>query len=119
MERTSGAWRIRRMAAVTRRIFPCAATASAATGLPGSIPAVDAMELLEKDKTGKPISNKTYGIGGMREYWACLNNPNWRQVLKAWVRFSIAQGVDGFIANYFYRHDCLCPHCVTGFRRYL
>jgi hypothetical protein len=55
----------------------------------------------------------------MHEYWACLNNPHWRQVLKAWVRYGIAQGVDGFIANYFYRHDCPCPYCVTGFREYL
>ena len=55
----------------------------------------------------------------MREYWACLNNPHWREVLKAWVRFGIAQGLDGFVANYFYRHDCLCPDCVAGFRTYL
>ncbi|HZF72375.1 MAG TPA: hypothetical protein VEZ51_03025 [Gemmatimonadaceae bacterium] len=55
----------------------------------------------------------------MREYWACLNNPHWRQVLKAWVRFGIAQGVDGFIANYLYRHDCHCSYCVNGFRQYL
>jgi hypothetical protein len=85
----------------------------------GPKPAVDAIDLLEKDKTGKPISNNTYSIGGMREYWACLNNPHWRQVLKAWVRCGIARGVDGFISNYFYRHDCHCEHCVTGFRQYL
>src|SRR5882672_829771 len=70
----------------------------------GPKPVVDPLDLLEKDKTGKPISDKTYSIGGMREYWACLNNPHWRAVLKAWVRFGIAQGVDGFISNYFYRH---------------
>jgi hypothetical protein len=85
----------------------------------GPRPVADALELLEKDKAGKPISNKTYGIGGMREYWACLNNPDWRQVLKAWVRCGIGRGVDGFISNYFYRHDCHCEHCVTGFRQYL
>jgi len=85
----------------------------------GPKPVADAIELLEKDKTGKPISDKGYGIGGMREYWACLNNPHWRQVMKAWVRYGIAQGVDGFISNYFYRHDCHCEYCVTGFRQYL
>ena len=85
----------------------------------GPKPVADALDLLEKDKSGKPISNNTYSIGGMREYWACLNNPHWRQVLKAWVRAGIARGVDGFISNYFYRHDCLCEHCVTGFRQYL
>ena len=85
----------------------------------GPKPPVDALDLLEKDKSGKPISDKGYAIGGMREYWACLNNPHWRQVLKAWVRYGIAQGVDGFISNYFYRHDCHCPYCVNGFREYL
>ena len=85
----------------------------------GAKPVADPLDLLEKDKSGMPIANKTYGIGGMREYWACLNNPHWRQVLKAWVRCGITRGVDGFIANYFYRHDCHCAHCVTAFRRYL
>ena len=55
----------------------------------------------------------------MREYWGCLNNPQWRAVLKAWVKVGIRRGVDGFIANYFYRHNCLCRHCVAGFKRYL
>jgi hypothetical protein len=85
----------------------------------GPKPPVDALDLLEKDKDGKPISNQTYSIGGMREYWACLNNPHWRQVLKAWVRCGITRGVDGFISNYFYRHDCRCEYCVAGFRQYL
>jgi hypothetical protein len=85
----------------------------------GPKPVSDPMDLLEQDRLGKPISNQDYGIGGMREYWACLNNPHWRQVLKAWVRFGIAQGVDGFIATYFYRHDCHCSYCVNGFRQYL
>ena len=85
----------------------------------GPKPAADALELLEKDKFGKPISNNTYSIGGMREYWACLNNPHWRQVLKAWVRCGINRGVDGFVSNYFYRHDCHCEYCVAGFRQYL
>jgi hypothetical protein len=85
----------------------------------GPKPVSDALNLLEKDKFGKPISNKTYSIGGMREYWACLNNPHWRAVLKAWVCAGIARGVDGFIANYFYRHDCHCEYCVAGFRQYL
>lgn len=85
----------------------------------GPKPPVDALDLLEKDKLGKPLSNQSYGIGGMREYWACLNNPHWRQVLKAWVRCGITRGVDGFISNYFYRHDCHCDYCVKGFRECL
>lgn len=85
----------------------------------GPKPDVDALDFLERDARGTPISNTTYSIGGMREYWACLNQPAWREVLKAWVRFGIAQGVDGFIVNYFYRHDCHCEYCIEGFRRYL
>src|SRR3954471_22190274 len=85
----------------------------------GPKPVADALELLEKDKAGKPISDKTYSIGGMREYWACLNNPHWREVLKAWVRGGITRGVDGFISNYFYRHDCHCEYCVICFRQHL
>jgi hypothetical protein len=85
----------------------------------GPKPVADPIDLLEKDKSGMPISDKTYSIGGMREYWACLNNPHWREVLKAWVRCGIGRGVDGFISNYFYRHDCHCDYCVSAFRQYL
>lgn len=85
----------------------------------GPKPIEDPSKFLEKDRAGQPISNQNYGIGGMREYWACLNNPHWRAVLKAWIRFGIKQGVDGFIANYFYRHDCHCTYCVDGFKKYL
>lgn len=85
----------------------------------GPKPPVDALELLERDRDGQPLSQKGYSIGGMREYWACLNNPHWQAVLKAWVRSGIEQGVDGFVANYFYRHDCHCRHCVDGFRQHL
>ncbi|MCC7423292.1 MAG: hypothetical protein IT428_23700 [Planctomycetaceae bacterium] len=85
----------------------------------GPKPVADPIDLLEKDKDGKPISINNYGIGGMKEYWACLNNPNWRKVLKAWTKHGIEQGCDGFVANYFYRHDCHCPHCVAGFKKNL
>jgi hypothetical protein len=55
----------------------------------------------------------------MNEHWACLRNPAWQEVLKAWVRHGIRRGVDGFIINYFYRHNCLCDHCRSAFRLYL
>ncbi len=55
----------------------------------------------------------------MKEYWACLNNPHWRTVLKAWAREGIRAGLDGFMINYFYRHNCLCEHCQREFREYL
>ncbi len=85
----------------------------------GKKPVDDPLKLLEVDSKGELISNKSYSIGGMREYWACLNNPMWRQVLKAWTKHGIDQGLDGFVANYFYRHDCHCEHCVRGFKSYL
>src|SRR5581483_11558637 len=85
----------------------------------GPRPVSDPIELLQKDRDGWPIVHDTYKIGGMREYWGCLSNPAWGAVLKAWVKAGIARGVDGFVANYFYRHNCLCSHCVAGFRAYL
>lgn len=85
----------------------------------GPKPTQDVVSMLEVDKSGKPIQANTYSIGKMVEYWACLNNPDWRKVLKAWVKFGVGQGVDGFVANYFYRHDCHCEHCVRGFKQHL
>jgi hypothetical protein len=55
----------------------------------------------------------------MKEHWACLNNPHWRSALKAWVKAGIDRGVDGFVANYFYRHNCLCEHCQKAYREHL
>lgn len=85
----------------------------------GPRPVENPLALLEKNADGTPISQKGYGIGGMREYWGCLRNPHWRAVLKAWVKQGVDRGVDGFIANYFYRHNCLCEHCQRDFRRYM
>jgi hypothetical protein len=85
----------------------------------GQRPVSDPLELLEKNADGSPITNRTYAIGGMSEYWACLRNPSWQKVLKAWVRQGLRRGLDGFMINYFYRHNCLCEHCRAGFRRYL
>lgn len=85
----------------------------------GPKPVKDPIELLERDADGKPIVNNSYSIGGMKEYWGCLRNPHWRAVLKAWTKRGIERGVDGYIANYFYRHNCLCEHCQRGFRDYL
>ena len=85
----------------------------------GPRPVADPLEFLEKDIHGQPISQRGYGIGGMKEYRACLRNPAWRTVLKAWVRRGVQRGLDGFIVNYFYRRDCHCPHCQAAFREYL
>ncbi|HEX8204337.1 MAG TPA: hypothetical protein VF590_27915, partial [Isosphaeraceae bacterium] len=85
----------------------------------GPKPVADPVDLLEKDADGSPIRTRTYAIGGMNEHWACLRNPAWQAVLRAWVRHGIRRGVDGFIINYFYRHNCLCSHCQAAFRLYL
>jgi hypothetical protein len=85
----------------------------------GPRPTANPLDLLEKNADGTPITNATYSIGGMKEYWGCLNNPQWRAVLKAWVKRGLARGVDGYIINYFYRHNCLCSHCQRGFKDYL
>jgi len=85
----------------------------------GPKPVADPRELLERDAAGEPIVNNSYRIGGMKEYWGCLLNPHWRTVLKAWARRGIERGVDGYMINYFYRHNCLCTHCQQAFRGYL
>jgi hypothetical protein len=85
----------------------------------GPRPVADPLELLEIDAEGRPLVEHNYQIGGMAEYWGCLNNPDWRTVLKAWARRGIERGVDGYMINYFYRHDCLCRHCQDAFRQYL
>lgn len=85
----------------------------------GPKPVANPTDLLEQNADGSFITQKGYGIGGMKEYWGCLLNPHWRTVLKAWVKQGIARGVDGYIVNYFYRHNCLCSHCQQAFRAYL
>lgn len=85
----------------------------------GPRPVKDPLDFMQRHADGSPIAAKSYSIGGMREFSACLNNPDWRRVLKAWVKVGIQRGVDGYVSNYFYRHNCLCPHCQAGFREYL
>jgi dienelactone hydrolase len=85
----------------------------------GPKPVADPLMLLARNADGTPMASKQYSIGGMREYTACLNNPHWRAVLKAWAKRGIERGVDGYMINYFYRHNCACEHCQKGFRDYL
>ncbi len=85
----------------------------------GPRPVADPLELLERGPDGQPITQDGYGIGGMKEYWGCLRNPAWQAVLKAWLKRGIERGVDGYIANYFYKHNCHCEHCQREFRAYM
>lgn len=85
----------------------------------GPKPVEDPLMLIARNSDGTPMASKQYSIGQMREYTACLSNPHWRTVLKAWAKRAAERGVDGLIANYFYRHACLCDHCQKSFRAYL
>lgn len=85
----------------------------------GPKPVKDPLDLIAKNADGTPMASKQYSIGQMREFTACLSNPHWRTVLKVWAKRAVERGVDGLIANYFYRHACLCEHCQKGFRDYL
>ena len=85
----------------------------------GPKPIADPLLLLARNADGTPMASKQYSIGQMREYTSCLNNPYWRAVLKAWAKRGIERGVDGYMINYFYRHNCLCEHCQKSFRDYL
>lgn len=85
----------------------------------GPKPVADPHDFLERTADGMYRKDMQYQIGGMAEYWACLNNPHWRQILKAWTRRGIERGVDGYMINYFYRGNCVCEHCQSAFRSYL
>ena len=85
----------------------------------GPKPTANPAEMLAVNAEGKLITTSSYKIGGWPEYHGCLNNPLWRACLKAMMTDAIARGVDGLIANYYYRRDCMCSHCVGGFRAWL
>lgn len=85
----------------------------------GPKPVADPMTMISRNADGSPYNASHYSVGKMREWTACLNNPDWRKVLKAWTKRGIERGCDGFIANYFYRHNCLCEHCQSKFKSYL
>jgi hypothetical protein len=85
----------------------------------GPKPTPDPTQMLAVNAEGKLITTSSYKIGGWPEYHGCLNNPLWRACLKAMMTDAIARGVDGLIANYYYRRECMCSHCVGGFRAWL
>jgi hypothetical protein len=85
----------------------------------GPKPVKDPLELLQRNADGSPLTVTLKGFSPWPLYHGCLNNPNWRAVLKAFVKRGIERGVDGFIANYFYTNGCMCKYCVQGFKDYL
>ena len=81
----------------------------------GPKPVQDPLELLQRNADGSPLFIKQpYGYSPWPLYHGCLNNPNWRKVLKAFVKRGIERGVDGFIANYFYTNGCMCQLLRRG-----
>lgn len=85
----------------------------------GPKPVADPTEMLQKKLDGSLITTNSYSIGGWPEYHGCLVNPKWRACLKAMMKSAIDRGVDGLIANYYYRRDCMCEYCQASFRDYL
>jgi hypothetical protein len=86
----------------------------------GPKPVKDPLELIQRNADGSPmVVQRREGYSPWPLYSACLINPHWQTVLKAFVKQGIERGVDGFVANYFYREGCMCQWCVRGFKDYL
>jgi hypothetical protein len=86
------------------------------TDLLGPRPVENTLALLERDADGKPLR---YGTG-WSQYVGCVNNPQWRQVLKTMVRTGIEAGFDGFMAQFPHaRGPCACEYCAKAFRSFL
>ena len=85
----------------------------------GPKPVSDPPELLQRNADGSPLAIKLAGFSPWPIYHGCLNNPNWRKVLKAFVKRGIERGVDGYMIDYFYTNGCMCQYCVRGFKDHL
>jgi len=85
----------------------------------GPKPVRDPLELIQRKADGSPYSIKLDGFSPWPIYHGCLNNPDWRKVMKAFVKRGIERGVDGFVINYFYTNGCMCRQCVRGFKDHL
>jgi hypothetical protein len=86
----------------------------------GPKPVKDPLVLVQRNADGSPmLVKRPKGYSPWPLYSACMINPYWQTVLKAFVKRGIERGVDGFVANYFYREGCMCPWCVRGFKDFL
>jgi len=85
----------------------------------GPKPVKDPLSLIQRKADGSPYFIKLDGFSPWPIYHGCLNNPDWRKVMKAFVKRGIERGVDGFAINYFYTNGCMCQHCVRGFKDHL
>ena len=89
---TSSSWSATPTARTARRASSSSTATSGTRRCSGPGPSPTPSSLLEKNADGSPIKARTYAIGGMNEHWACLRNPDWQAVLKAWVRQGIRRG---------------------------
>ena len=83
----------------------------------GPRPAPRSELFLETDSEGRLLSEPA---GSWRLYRGCVNNPLWRQTLKAMVRLGLETGFDGFMVQFpHWRGGCACSHCQQAFRDFL
>jgi len=88
------------------------------TGLLGPRPAERAESLMEVESAG--VLGRNEGQPGWYRYRGCVNNPAWRDTLKAFVRTGIDAGFDGFMVQYSHaRGPCVCVYCQRKFRDFL
>lgn len=87
------------------------------TDLLGSKPAEKPEALMEFENGAL---GRNDGQAGWYRYRGCINNPQWRALLKIFVRTGIEAGFDGFMVQFAHaRGPCTCPYCQTKFRGFL
>jgi len=92
------------------------------TDVLGPKPAPSLKDFLSIDANGKFVSNKydAHIPTNWNTYRGCLNNPLWRQVLKAMVKSGIDAGFDGFMVQFpYFDNRCVCPYCQAEFKKFL
>jgi hypothetical protein len=74
---------------------------------------------MEKKADRSLWKQEVYRIEGGAEYWGCISNPHWREILKRMVTAALGLGLDGFHIIFPQREGCVCEHCQAAFRQWL
>src|SRR5579885_944511 len=85
----------------------------------GPKPVANPAELLQRDALGRVLMGPPGQNPEDYAYAGCPNSPHWRQLMKQMVKAGIEAGFDGFMVQFNYRYECLCPYCRRAFRRFL